>query len=579
MHCAFSFSLSWAFLGCRTTQPFGPELEQAQELHAANDEAPSLTIEALDPSIPLGDAFPIAVKISNAEPNVQWNLEMIGVGITPSTITAAVTTDASGNAELRLTGKSTKPKLNSLDVLGYSENGDALTGSVYVNFEPPQEGELQAQAAGIVGEPTTIDEYFATLPVATSKSELEAIQAEAPPAVIADNVSLSTEDGTSATPIDAVILNSPEEVIETQAVSSCANESTYVYLKTAVSGSIVNIPVGTNTAVKIGSTWHIRKVEESGRISFSLGCSTLLTFQVGALDGSGSTGIFMTTGNGRTISWSKSIRSWSGAFSADSIRGQVIKMSEGADSFSLSTQRLYFRVNQVYNWERKFPKPGQTFDRYRVEVYFPYGGAGGLSNYGVINYPDGFAYYDAGIFHEFGHQVYYLRMLGLSEYNQRRNGTPFCPGSLGWLLWEEGDGCSGLLEGWAVWFENIAAAKLNTYPGRSIETNRWSEDDKASSYGVPGNIAGYLWDTSDHHGSDPDIPNSDGDLVVNTDSLDARYKRVADRFDRSRFGAITDMREVWGYEIKPDLEAVGGTACNNHHRTLLKNYMAMASCR
>lgn len=186
------------------------------------------------------------------------------------------------------------------------------------------------------------------------------------------------------------------------------------------------IPTGLNVAIfnDRGSVTVV-KSKEGGIVEWAFTCSNFLRFEVQAqpanppFDG----GIKMTTGSGRIVIWAKTLDPSTGNLTADNIRGRRISIAEGANSFGLKSQRLFFRVHQIWNWERKIPKRGSRFN-YVVEVYFPYGGSGGLSNIGVINYTDGFAYSDPGIFHEFGHQAYYLRMLGRSDFNSLRNRTP-----------------------------------------------------------------------------------------------------------------------------------------------------------
>lgn len=236
--------------GCRSVSS-DPTLDTSYDLQESQaTDAPVLSVEVLDLSIPLGDSFPVAVEIQNAPPQQNVNLEVIGSGVTPSITTATVTTDASGNAELRLSGRAARPKLNSLDVIGYFEDGNMLMGSAYVNFEPADEGALSAQARQAIGEPTTIEEYFNALPVATNQDELEKIQAGEPPAVILDDVVYHTADGTALKPLDAVVFNSPTQITDTQlpteqkptlqAAACPPEERTSVRLTTAVSGSVVN---------------------------------------------------------------------------------------------------------------------------------------------------------------------------------------------------------------------------------------------------------------------------------------------------------------------------------------------------
>ena len=585
--CLYSIVLILTILcGCRTVSSAPTTSRGLQALQNSTD--PTLSVDVLDMSIPIGDSFPVAIRIQNAPPLQNLNLQIIGTGITPSVYNATVATDASGSGEFRLSGRAVKPKLNALDVIGYLEDGSVLTGSAYVDFEPDSAGTLTAQAAQAVGEPTTIEEYLDSLPVVTDQSELEEIQADAPPAVVLDNVVYHTEDGTALEPLDAVVLNSPKQIVDTQpsagqepvlqAAACPLTETTEVRLKTSAdNGNVLDIPVGLNVAIinDRGAATITRSLD-GGIVRWPFNCSSFLRFEVQAqpanrvVDG----GIKMTTGGGGIVIWAKTVDPATGNLTADNIRGTTISIAQGVSAFSQKSQRVFFKVHQAWNWERKIPKRGSVFN-YVVEVYYPYGGSGGLSNIGVINYPDSFTFYDVGIFHEYGHQAYYLRMLGPSEFNNQRNRTPICQGSLTWVLWKSAEGCVGILEGWAVFFENVASDRFNTNPGRSVEINRYDPDpgDGYTNIGTPGNVAGFLWDITDDHGSNPDLNDFDNDIIVNTNqSIESRFEQTGNYF--YNLPVITNFGVVWDRNIAPKLRGIPGR-CDAYEDTAFKNRMLL----
>ena len=582
--CFFALTLA-VLCGCRTVDSITDIPKSSQAVQAS--DAPVLSVDVLDPSIPMGESFPVAIKIQNALPSQKVNLEIIGTGVSPSVVTATVATDALGAVEFRLNGKATAPKLNSLDVIGRFEDGNLLTGSTYIDFEPTNKGILSTQAEQIVGEPTTIEEYLDALPIATNESELEKIQTDAPSAVVLDHVVHYTVDGKVLPPLDAVMLNSPAQVIDTQlsagqehtlqAAACPPKKTTSITLKMSVSGSVVNIPTGLNIAILDDrGVYTIVRSQDGGVVSWPFSCSSFLRFEVQAqpanriVDG----GIKMTTGSGGIVVWAKRLDAATGNLTADNIRGKNVNITAGASAFGQKSQRVFFRARQVWGWERTIPKRGSRFS-YVVEIYYPYGGSGGLSNIGVISYPDSFTFYDPGIFHEYGHQAYYLRVLGLSQFNQLRNKTPLCFGSLTWTLWTEGEGCVGMLEGWAVFFENVATDKFNTASGRPIETNRYDPkpSDGPTSIGTPGNVAGYLWDITDDHGSNPDLNDFDNDLVVYTNqSIEKRFERTGNFFYNQPENA--NFKTIWDANFKPALRATG-TCKTQEFPTLLKNKMLL----
>ena len=288
----YALALIFAFLcGCRAVSSEPTTSRGFQALQ--NTTEPTLSVDVLDMSIPVGDSFTVAVRIQNAPPLQNVNLQIIGTGITPSVYSATVATDSLGSAELRLSGRAAKPKLNALDVIGSFEDGNILTGSAYVNFEPDSEATLTAQAAQVVGEPITIEEYLDSLPVVTNQSELEEIQADAPPAVVLDNVVYRTAAGKALPPLDAVMFNSPRQVIDTQPSSgqaqtlqaaACSPKQTvYVYLKTSAdNGNIVDIPVGLNVAIiDDRGVATITTSRDNGLVRWPFQCETsFLRFEV-----------------------------------------------------------------------------------------------------------------------------------------------------------------------------------------------------------------------------------------------------------------------------------------------------------
>lgn len=283
----------------------------------------------------------------------------------------------------------------------------------------------------------------------------------------------------------------------------------------------------------------------------------------------------MTTSGGRVIIWTATLDPATGNLTADNIRGRNVSIAIGANAFSQKSQRLFWRVHQAWNWERTIPKRGSLFN-YVVEIFYPYGGAGGLSNIGVISYPDAFTFSDVGIFHEYGHQAYYLRMLGPDQFNSQRNGIVGCLPALGWVLWSNGEGCAGMLEGWAVFFENVASDRFNTNPGRSVEINRYDPDpnDPFATVGAVGNVAGFLWDISDDHGigSNLDLEDFDNDLIVNTNqSIESRFEQTGNYF--YNLPVNTNFGVVWSRNIAPRLRGTG--MCDAHERTAFRNRMLL----
>lgn len=126
-----------------------------------------------------------------------------------------------------------------------------------------------------------------------------------------------------------------------------------------------------------------------------------------------------------------------------------------------------------------------------------------------------------------------------------------------------------------MFFENVAADKLNTSSGRSIEVNRYDPGprDAATSVGAPGNVAGYLWDITDDHGTNPDLNNFDNDPVVYTNqSIETRFERTGNYF--YNHAVNVNFKEIWLDNIRPAVRAAG--TCEKHeYTTFVKNRMLL----
>lgn len=275
----------WLFVGlvilsaCKAI-PDSPGVQQSAEVQQSASE-PTLAVTSLDNSIPLGDSFPILVELSNLLPNQVVDLQLDNLGITPSLSEASVTSDNAGRAELRLTGRASRPQLDALNVLAFFEGGIA-GGTLLVNFEPPLEGELQAQAT-TVGEPTTHEEYVSTTPTFTSLEDYEATGAEAPPVSHLNGVRYLEEDGTLGEPMDVLMYNAGTQVADNVApsqVSTCSTGNTYVYLTTLIDGSQQPLPPGTRVAISGSTPRQTRYIGANGRLCFDFNSGTIIQFSI-----------------------------------------------------------------------------------------------------------------------------------------------------------------------------------------------------------------------------------------------------------------------------------------------------------
>lgn len=497
---------------------------------------PTLTVTSLDNSIPLGDAFPILVELSNLPPNRRVDLQLDNLGITPSVYDTSVTSDGTGRAELRLTGRASRPQLDALNVLGFFEGGIAA-GMLLVNYEPSQEGELQAQAA-VVGEPVTHQEYVSTLPTATSLKELEVYNADPAPALRLDGIRFPEEDGSLGEPTDLLQYDMGSQTGDTtvsEQALGCSSGNTYIILR-AYSGN--PMPVGTKVYISGAAPQQTRYVGANGKLCFTMNPGSVLYFNV---QGWTSTGIYLHDSSDwyRIHAWYKRIYApYRGTLTAGNVLGDVLTVADDFVSTGYRGLRVFYKINRVYDWERFVPN--NPYRSFPLSVVYPdISLETTRAGYGRMFIDEAFYSVDRTLFHEFGHEVYYRRMLGADTYAYHHEqavkwgntALPLCAGSIGWSPWKDTDGCAGMLEGFALWFEGVSTrAGLGTSPSTIIDFEYPPGTNGGAA--VPGHVAQFLWDITDAHANaSTQVQDKDADEVKNTTaSLASRYPAVARYF-------------------------------------------------
>ena len=350
--------------GCRVVETPGPQLATSQE--TGEEPTPTVTIESLDPSIPIGDSFPIVVNLENGPANEQVEFELVNGDIIPSTSKIVTDTDASGNATIRLTGRSVRAELNALYARAYFEDGGEAVGELYVNFEPPQPAsldtlatDLEAQAAGpTIGEPITFDQYVATLPVANSLDDLKTASVNSISGVRLSGIRFPEENGELGEPLDALEFSSGQQVdIAVQPDGPCPMTTTHMYLKTVVDGEVDSFPTGTKVFISGSGTTPDKTVYTAadGKISFPFGCANAVYIRVQGLS---NTGIQTVTGSdeGGYPLWifSKTVKAGTGkVLTAEGLAGDEVQLSTlAANSTSVTAQQSVYRnVERVRQWE------------------------------------------------------------------------------------------------------------------------------------------------------------------------------------------------------------------------------------
>jgi hypothetical protein len=379
-----------------------------------------------------------------------------------------------------------------------------------------------------------------------------------------------------------------DPALSTQA---CTPKWTHVNLRLEIDTKSRPVPPNTRVFVSGDAPDQTRYVKDDGRLDFEFGCGRRIHFRVYAFT---STGMYLHTHTpGSLASWLKTILPGYGApdFTADSIRNATVMTTEASDAtVSRWIQRIWFRINQVYNWERSAHSVYSTFP---LSTFYPsndyFNNVRSRAAVGQIQLVDSDADSDITIVHEFGHEVYYRRLLGASEYNIHQKAMegqaafPICAGATYWQIWKFTDGCAGMLEGFALWFDAVATRVLGVgsrdsqpYDIYDFPPDIRPTTNAPKGAAVPGRVAQYLWDVTDVHGdnSGMKIQDEDSDAVKDyrdsslslSQDLNRRYAKVASFFYDA--APNQDFNYMWRYHIRAKLT---DTQEANHCKVLVYN--------
>jgi hypothetical protein len=180
---------------------------------------------------------------------------------------------------------------------------------------------------------------------------------------------------------------------------------------------------------------------------------------------------------------------------------------------------------------------------------------------------------DDVLFHEFGHEAYYRRMLGEDKYNYYyRESTralqtgvfPRCISCTTQQTYRKSSPEAAMIEGWATFFETMTTRVIEKVSSFGPELEPlWSGADGGSW--VSGRVAATLWDFWD-------IPNTgvasstDNDLVSPAGNAQVRYGKVANYFVNK--DELSSFKTMWHQRIKPTLNV---DALKNHCQVLKLN--------
>lgn len=302
----------------------------------------------------------------------------------------------------------------------------------------------------------------------------------------------------------------------------------------------------------------------------------------------------MVYGSARSVHWFRTETWWNSSPAA--MNGKTINLVS-ATADSTNAWRVWERTNAVYNWHAQ--AMASDYPRLPLNVLFPANDLLGIANasraaFGEIQLLGKDFNSDHTLFHEFGHQTYYMNVLGQQQYinsmpaGYMASGTfPLCTDCMSHSLLSSKGEQYGMIEGWADFFEAVAFRNVAPYAGRydyiaDIIENPDNHSFQEAPHLIPtgaGNevrVASYLYDLYDNDADSVfaesgELLTTDGDAVSPVGSAQARYRNVA----KYAFGGHTDwgLTTYWFNKIKPTLSAA---ELVQHCKILVKNKLNLA---
>lgn len=572
---------------------------------ATDPPLPTLTLASGSEGIPLGRSFVVTVAVEGAEPNAEVPITFTGVaGIEPGVDALTLVSDTLGRAEGLLTAVVTTPTHVSLVATTWLR-GHAVSGHLDVVFDAPgsRATAMSAGASGNVGQVVDVETYFQSLPQTSDLNYVHWYEtgdaglaaestnsgvADLPLTLLVDNIQYMTLSGEWTEPVSAIEYYLPDtgggvpsqqdvaglslDAAPDGPAANCGSAPTYVKFRQTIDS--VNRWMPQRTYVRavdyngilpdyiLAEGW----IDNStGRFSFDLPiCDTSTIFDTSKPD---VYFIFETrTDNGLTASHGTlARRHWwrTGTYyeqTAAMMQNMTITVV-GANAEAKNTQRIWHKVNQVRNWEHT-----ATGFHFRSDILYPVYNYGGIANasraaVGQMQIVWDDALRDDILFHEYGHLVYYRRMLGEASYNVEHacnisaNCTSFppCDGCIGHNYELYIGPIAAMIEGWADFFEAVTTRNVDgAEPGWDAEPKSHPVWTYTNGLGNEARVGAYLWDIWDN-GTSPgrNLEPTLVDPVSPEGTPQERYARIINHF--RNMSLTSTLKSVWISRIKPSL--------------------------
>jgi hypothetical protein len=517
---------------------------------------------------------------------------------------------------------------------------DTISSSLEIVYDSPESGfaAQSVSATATLGAAITAEDYYNSIPhvsdsnYATVYERPGVVMVDAngqaisgrPTTFFIDNVQYLNSDGSLAQPfsgLEYVLLgtgagqpeipgvpgvSSPQSSVVTQAAACGSSTATirftqvrdYDYSYNPPKKLFSDMPKGTyfravDNATFVDPIIHQGYVGDNGIATFTYpNCDPAGTGQADVyfiFETRNDIGLTASHGTVTRRHWWRTNTYWD--FTASQLSALPGIKAIGDNAEAINTQRLWYKVNRVYDWDRQ--AFSDVYTSFRLDVLYPvftYFGASVVSRaaLGQVQMVYADANFDDVIFHEFGHEVYYRRMMGEAAYNQAHSCSasavctvfPLCGGCIGHSLLANSGPEAGMIEGWADFFEAVTVQHVPA-------TNVWSDEDGnpffmntyienfdrypwegitsiPTGQGVEARVAAYLWDFWDPNLSTFQI--YDNDEVVTIGTAQERYRKVGGYFMNMSISSA--FSNVWRTNIKPNLSP---TDVQKHRSVLFLN--------
>jgi hypothetical protein len=371
---------------CAITKPTPAPVETYTE--------PQLKVQALFDKIPLNRPFPVEITVENAAPQEQIEVMLTGMpGFVPSLDAATLFADEHGAARLTLNATIEQAGYAML-IVNAEVSGERLSDTLDIVFDAPgvRTAALSVNASEEEGSSIELEAYFESLPRVSDARYVDWYEGDAelaptstnsaddlPETVVVEGVQYAHEDGSLTEPrwaVEHFVFDSGEGEPQPDDLSTTANEDTlqtqgcsrvssYVTFRYTIDKGMTNqavssLPKGTLVRVVHHNPWPFGHtllfegyVGDYGRFDFTLPtCTPSGSDKVDPyflIVGDSNIGLSMHNGFFNYLTEWRTGVYWD--HDSNDLNNKMIWL-DSSSAHSRLDQRVWYKVNRVYNWER-----------------------------------------------------------------------------------------------------------------------------------------------------------------------------------------------------------------------------------